>query len=339
MGVIEPGSKVLVTGASGYLASHTVEAFLNAGFPVRGTVRSAAKGEYLKELFKGKPFEYVIVPDISEEGAFDEAVKDVEGVAHTASPFHFKAIYPEELIKPAVNGTVGILESLKKNNPNIKRVVITSSIASVLDPTFPKPHTYTEKDWNNVSPKTCEEKGKDAPPQEMYRASKVLAEKAFWKWIEDEKPAFDGVVINPALILGPLIHPCDMVEDLNSSVAMVVPFTKAVPRDQVPPVAANLVDVRDCALHHVKALTVPEAGGQRFISSLGPSLANDWLLAVHKYFPDIGTVDGDPSIVESSKKAEICHDGSKAAKVLYPYRAEEETLRDTVESLRERFNL
>ena len=94
--------------------SQTVKDLLENGYKVKGTVRSKDKGEYLVNLFKGKPFEYVIVEDIGADGAFDEAVKGVDAVAHTASPFHMNAKDPQELITPAVQGTTGVLKSVQK---------------------------------------------------------------------------------------------------------------------------------------------------------------------------------------------------------------------------------
>jgi nucleoside-diphosphate-sugar epimerase len=109
--------------------SHVVRELLRAGFKVRGTVRSVSKGDYLKQLFKNEgEFEYATVADMGkvsgkqlhmelrvQEGAFDEVVKGVDAVVHTASPFHFKVKHPNELVEPAINGTVGVLRSIKKN--------------------------------------------------------------------------------------------------------------------------------------------------------------------------------------------------------------------------------
>lgn len=104
------------------------ETLVDAGLtdPLTPTLlrRFCSQGEYIVKQFPGQPFEYTIVEDIGAPDAFDEAVKGVEGVAHTASPFHLKADDPQELIRPAVNGTVGVLKSLTKNNPEVKRVVM-----------------------------------------------------------------------------------------------------------------------------------------------------------------------------------------------------------------------
>ena len=95
--------------------SQTVKDLLENGYKVRGTVRSEEKGDYLAKLFEGQPFEYVIVEDIGTDGAFDEAVKGIDAVAHTASPFHMNAKDPNELITPALQGTAGIQKSVQKN--------------------------------------------------------------------------------------------------------------------------------------------------------------------------------------------------------------------------------
>ncbi|GFZ50367.1 hypothetical protein JCM24511_08124 [Saitozyma sp. JCM 24511] len=297
MPTIKPGSLVLVTGASGFIAAHAVGAFLDEGYPVRGTVRSQDKGEYLAKLFAGKAakFEYAIVKDIVEEGAFDEAVKGVDAVAHMASPYHFDADEPDELFVPAVNGTVGVLNSLKKNNPNISRIVITSSVAAVMNSDIKPPHR------------------------------KTLAEKAFWKWIEDNKPNFDGVTINPPLVLGPIIHQVDSPDSLNTSVANFYSWiTGKHKQEELPAQGINWIDVRDCALAHIRALQVSDASG-RFICSNGPFSGNDYCL-------------GDASQREKLFSEAYFFDGSKCAKVLgIKYTPLDKCLEDMARCLKEKF--
>jgi len=342
MPAIQPGSLVLVTGASGFIAAHAVEAFLDAGFPVRGTVRSDDKGEFLKNLFKDKKqkFEYVIVKDIGEDNAFDEAVKGVDAVAHMASPFHFNAEEPSELFIPAINGTVGVLKSIKKNNPDVKRVVITSSVAAVMDSTLKPPHTFTEKDWNTISPAACEKDGKNASGSDKYRASKTLAEQAFWKFIKDEKPSFDGVTINPPLVLGPIIHPCDKPESLNTSVAAFYEWQRGNKSEEDFPALGNFVDVRDCALAHVKALTVEEAGGERFIVGAGPHSAHDWVQVLSKLYPQKQYPKFDPSVRGKLPSLAPVHDGSKAEKVLgVKYTSIDKSSEDMAKDLETKFGL
>ena len=96
MVAVSPPAKVLVTGANGYLAVWTVKKYLEAGYSVRGTVRSLSRSTFLKERFAeyGERFELVVVEDITKNGAFDEAVTGVDAITHTASPCHFNAIDP-----------------------------------------------------------------------------------------------------------------------------------------------------------------------------------------------------------------------------------------------------
>jgi len=137
MAPVSAPAKVLVTGASGFIAIWVIKSLLDQGYTVVGTVRSHSKGEYLQLLLEKDSnnkdkFSYVIVEDIQKEGAFDEAVVGIDAVEHTASPFHFKVDDPRDLIEPAVKGTVGVLESIKKYGSSVKRVVITSSAASII---------------------------------------------------------------------------------------------------------------------------------------------------------------------------------------------------------------
>jgi hypothetical protein len=97
MVAIPSPAKVLVTGANGYLATWVVKKYLEAGYSVRGTVRSLSKSAFLNDKFAryGDRFELAVVEDITKDGAFDEAVKGVDAIAHTASPFHYKATDPD----------------------------------------------------------------------------------------------------------------------------------------------------------------------------------------------------------------------------------------------------
>lgn len=155
----------------------------------------------------------------------------------------------------------------------MKRVVITSSVAAIISPRTP-PYTFTESDWNDASPKAVEEKGRKAPNGDKYSASKTLAEKAAWKFVEENEGGlgFDLSVINPPYIFGPLIHEMKSVDALNQSNAL---FLDAVVKKSAPskeesgkPVG-NFVDVRTVARAHVLALSQDVAGGERFIVSQG----------------------------------------------------------------------
>ncbi|KAG6333457.1 hypothetical protein ID866_5627, partial [Astraeus odoratus] len=282
MPVIRPPSKVLVSGANGYVAMWVVHELLEQGYAVRGTVRSAEKGEYIKKQFAkyGDKLEIVVVEDITkladtlQEGAFDRAVKGVDAIAHTASPFHFNASRPAELIGPAVQGTVGILQSTLKHGTSVKRVVITSSVGAVVRDE-PTPTTFTEKDWNLQSLEIVNEQGENAPKLAIYRASKTLAEQAAWKFVEEHKQEinWDIAVLNPPYVLGPAIHEVTDPASLNTSAKLfydhVADATKveALGNEYLSKAGACWVDVRDLGVAHRLALEKPEAGNERIIVS------------------------------------------------------------------------
>lgn len=134
----------------------------------------------------------------------------------TGKQFHFNVTDPKkQLLDPAIIGTTGVLKSIKASAPTVKRVVITSSFASIVDANKKdggKGHTYSEADWNPV---TWEDALKD--PSTGYRGSKTFAEKAAWKFLEDEKPNFTLATMCPPLVLGPIVHYLNSLDALNTS--------------------------------------------------------------------------------------------------------------------------
>ncbi|KAJ7137439.1 D-lactaldehyde dehydrogenase [Mycena crocata] len=331
MPAIQSG-KVLVSGANGFIAAWVVRALLEEGFSVRGAVRSEAKCAHLRETFAsyGDKFELVVVPDITQEGAFDEAVKGVDAIEHTASPFYLHAVNePEELIKPAIHGTLGILKSALNHGKSIKRIVVTSSCAAVLQ-VEPKPRTFSELDWNQQAPREVAELGHEAPAITKYRASKTLAERAAWDFVEQHKAeiGWDLVVINPPFVFGPTIHEVTTPDSLNTSARQFYTILTELASPATLHSGSCWVDVRDLGRAHVLALLKEAAGGERIIVSAGPYVWQDWLDAA----PDSPKYQkGTPG---SGKGAvhQIQYDASKSARVLgvTKYRGMEETVKDTV---------
>ena len=224
MVAVSSPAKVLVTGANGYLAVWVVSKYLEAGYSVRGTVRSLAKSAFLNDQFAhyGDRFELVAIEDITKDGAFDDAVRGVDAIAHTASPFHYKATHPDgtflysiygppsivnwvyaELIIPAVRGTTSILNSALKHGNTVKRFILTSSVAAIREETT-TPRVFNETNWNNAAVEAVNAKGSDAGPVVIYLASKTLAEKAAWEFVATHKSeiSWDLVAINPPYIFG-----------------------------------------------------------------------------------------------------------------------------------------
>ncbi|KAG8740258.1 methylglyoxal reductase (NADPH-dependent) gre2 [Ceratobasidium sp. 414] len=335
---------ITILGASGFIAAWICQTLLDAGYtfdlhnstnnPLRGTVRSASKGDYLVYLFNsyGEKFQYAIVKDMSEGGAFDEAVKGVDAVVHTASPCTFEADDPQELIAPAVNGTMGVLKSIEKFASQVQRVIFTSSAATIVDPTKPTGTVFTENDWNTYSVKHVEEKGKEAG-NDMYRASKVLAEKAAWAECE-RQGKWDLATIHPLVTLGPMLHEVSDPSNLNTSVGFLykVINTKEgeISQDRLLAPNTNFGDVRDVALAHLRALELPEASGERFITCLGPYTWQDVLDVLPPSYPR-GTRGAGKSVTHTR------FDSAKATRVLgIEFRSFEDTIKDTERDLRQR---
>lgn len=263
-------TSIFVTGATGFIAQHIIKELIRKGYKVVGTVRSDEKGQRLKKLLQSHNFHYEIVPDIKQQGAFDDALKkhkEVTVVLHTASPFHFDTTDPEnDLLIPAINGTKGVLKAIKENAPQVERVVITSSYASTcsspdeLDNT----HIVSESSWNDI---TWEEAIKD--PVSGYRASKSFAEKAGWDFIEKEKPRFDFSVVNPGFVFGPQAFDADIKETLNTSAEIINALLKLGANDNIPLYKGCFIDVRDVALAHISAFEKEETKSQRLLLSNG----------------------------------------------------------------------
>ncbi|MCO5584911.1 hypothetical protein L7F22_038843 [Adiantum nelumboides] len=335
MPAIGPGSLVLVTGASGFLAAHCVHQLLERGHSVRGTVRSKEKGDYLKQLFKrhGDKFQYVIAEDVEKPNVFDESIKGVDGVLHTASPFHMNAEGRalDALVNPAVNGTKNVLTSIAKEK-NVKRVIITSSFAAIFDRAkATPPQTFTEADWNESDPIQSEKEGNaQSPALNAYRASKTLAERAAWEFVEANKPSFDLATINPPFVFGPIIHQVNNPDSLNTSTAAIWQLLHGN-----KPTAANAVDVRDAAKAHVEALLRSDAGGQRFGPSYGTYTIqeiSDIIHATKLPIPEEWKKNTPKDINDS--KSPFTQDGSKSERVLgIQYHTLKQTIEDTLASL------
>lgn len=198
-----PTHRVLLTGANGFLGSHILKQLLDhPNTSVRAVVRSDSKVETVKKDFsKYENLDFAIVPDITAPNAFHEALSSSDTpfslVIHSASPFLYKAVSDNrQFLDPAVHGTTEILKSVKAVAPSVKRVVITSSFASVSDLSHQDRmvgKTYTDDDWNPITWDEALTGEKGA----AYQGSKKFAEEAAWKFVKDEKPQFDLATICP----------------------------------------------------------------------------------------------------------------------------------------------
>ncbi|KAL6854480.1 NAD(P)-binding protein [Trichoderma novae-zelandiae] len=259
---------LLVTGANGFVAQHIINEALARGYNVRGTVRSASSAAKVRPVFAshGPSFSVVIVPELNDKDLYAPAFADtpapVTGVINVAAPFSLKVKDPlVELLDPAVECAISVLEATRQFGPNVRRVVNTSSFACNLDLSqgYRPGYTYTEKDWNPMS----REQAAKADNATAYCASKALAEKAMWNWVETEKPSFSLTAINPPWVFGPHLNPISDLSHLNESSEAL---WRLVGAKEVPPVDfGGFADVRLVAKAHLEAFERPEAAGERFL--------------------------------------------------------------------------
>jgi nucleoside-diphosphate-sugar epimerase len=210
---------VLVTGATGFIGAHVVDNLLERGIKVRAATRSLKKGEILKQARPqyASQLDIVQVGEFSEAASFEDAIKNVTGVIHVASPFSYSVQDNEkELVRPAIAGVRAILEAAA-STPIVRRIVITSSFASVIDVNrrAPPRFTYTGADWNPLSYE--ETVAKETSAVVAYRGSKKFAELEAWKFIEERNPGFDIVTLCPPMTFGPVVHPVASLQELNES--------------------------------------------------------------------------------------------------------------------------
>ncbi|KAI5681503.1 hypothetical protein M9H77_02731 [Catharanthus roseus] len=243
------GKVVAVTGASGYIASWLVKLLLERGYTVKASVRDPndpKKTEHLLSLDGARERLHLFQADLLEEGSFDTVVDGCEGVFHTASPVLFTVSDPQaELVEPAVKGTLSVLRSCAKVQP-IKRIVLTSSTAAIAFNKQLKADVVVDESWFS-DPSYCEEH------KQWYVLSKTLAEDAAWKFTKEH--GIDMVVINPGLVIGPLLQP-------SASFSSGVILNLVNGAESFPNAVFRWTDVRDVAKAHILGLEVPTASGR-----------------------------------------------------------------------------
>lgn len=327
---------VLLTGASGFIGAHVLDQLLKS-YRVRIVVRSEAKGQpilkqYSKEVAE-KKLEHVIVSDMYSANNFGSAMKGITYVVHVASPFPpydgSVTDNQKQIIDPAIGMTLSVLEAAAKES-TVKRVVITSSFAAIIDIPAGGPyrnHTYTEEDWNPFDLKDL----KGAEQSKAYAISKKVAEKSAWEYIEKNKPGYDLVTMNPPVVWGPLLHATEGNLNTSAQYGWIIVDAKELPGDRVP----FAVDVRDLATAHVNALSTKEAGGHRFlISSPGYWSYQALSEQVRKQFPALASriPKGNPG--QDIKKPIAVLDSSKAEKILgVTLRPWQESVKDMFEQI------
>ncbi len=251
--------RVLVTGATGFIAQHCILQLLEEGYRVRGTARSADRGDEAAAILTphlskhaqerlADDFE-ILVADLRADEGWDDAMKECRYVLHVASPLPWTIPKDEnDLIIPAREGTLRVLRSASR--AGVQRVVLTSSISAVAYGQD-RDHVFDESDWSNVEDSRLS----------AYDKSKTLAERAAWEYMDSaaSDSTMDLVVINPGLVLGPLLS-----KEWSLSAELIIKMmNRAVPA--IPDLRMVMIDVRDVAAAHLKAMTSAPASGQRFL--------------------------------------------------------------------------
>ncbi|KAI0082031.1 D-lactaldehyde dehydrogenase [Panus rudis PR-1116 ss-1] len=344
MPAVQSGSKVLVTGANGFVAVWLVRKLLQDGYYVRGTIRSPTKGDYLKKLFRAfeDRLELVVIPDFLKDGAFDDAVKDVDAIEHTASPYTIAIDDPADVIEPAVKGTLGVLHSVLKHGNKVKRVVITSSTGAVFHP-VDKHTVFTENDWNYPAIDEVKAKGKDAPGFSKYFASKTMAERAAFDFYDRIKTSvdWDMITIEPPYIFGPIMNEVSDVSSANTSLIELYHtlLKSAKTPDELKTMGHAWIDVRDVALAHVRAIQRPEAEGRVIISAgsfIWQEIVNVARAIDPHPYPTAAFAPGNSSFRAKKEDYFVNYDTSKAENVLSMtrYITLEESIKDTLEDFK-----
>ncbi len=267
---------VLLTGVSGFIASHIAIQLLDKGYQVVGTLRSMSRAEELKQTLAGYTPNIALLrlveADLLDEQVWDELTRNVDYVQHVASPFpRTLPRRDEDLTIPAVNGTLNVLKAAARNG--VKRVVLTSSSGAV---TYGVENsrrfgTFNENDW------TDETNLADTSP---YYRSKTLAEKAAWDFMKTSKTSMELAVICPGANLGPVLE-----KDFGTTANIVL----SIMSGQAPAlfrIGYDIVDVRSTAELHIRAMEAKEAAGQRFTASAGYLTFKDIAAILREKYPN-----------------------------------------------------
>ncbi len=269
--------KILVTGATGYIAKHIVLKLLERGDQVVGSVRNLSREEELRDTMRthlSDPAKVenlsVVALNLDADDGWQNAMAGIDAVLHTASPFPLEQPKDEnDLIRPAVDGALRALRAAHAGG--IGRVVITSSSVAVMTGTKPSQGTlYTEDDWSST------ESGEASP----YAKSKTLAERAAWDFVAGEGQGIELTTINPVFVMG------DPLDANYGTSIRVIERILAAKDPMIPNIGFPTVDVRDVAEAHIRALDAPQVSGKRVIVADRFLWFRDMALAIQDALPD-----------------------------------------------------
>ena len=255
------GETVLVTGGSGFVGAYCILQLLNAGYRVRTTVRSLTREGEVRAMLKvggavpGEALSFTAA-DLESDAGWPAAVAGCAFVLHVASPFPARAPkHEDELIVPARDGALRVLRAAR--DAGVKRLVLTSSFAAVGYGHASTDRRFSEGDWTDPTGRRLG----------AYVKSKTLAESAAWDFIARDGGALELAVVNPVVVFGPVLGP-----DFSTSVQLLrLLMDGRMPR--CPRLFFGIVDVRDVADLHLRAMIDPAAKGERFLAVAGASLS------------------------------------------------------------------
>jgi dihydroflavonol-4-reductase len=242
---------VLVSGGSGYIAGFLIRQLVTEGWRVRATVRSLAKESAVRQLLAvdNSRLEF-FAADLNADAGWAEAMAGCSHVVHVASPLPTGVPKDaNELIAPARDGALRALRAAQL--AGVKRFVMTSSVAAISYGRGRGVHHFTEADWTLL----------DKPGISPYIQSKTIAERAARDWVAKEGAGIEFCTINPSVVLGPVWS-----RDYSASVVIVKKLLDGS-MGACPDIGFGVVDVRDVADLHVRALSAPGMAGERFIAS------------------------------------------------------------------------
>ncbi|MFO1082029.1 MAG: NAD-dependent epimerase/dehydratase family protein [Reyranellaceae bacterium] len=247
--------RILVTGGSGYIATFCIARLLDEGFAVRATVRAASRGAEVRRTVaavRGCDAEIEIAAaDLTADAGWAAAAADCDGVLHVASPLPSQNPKNDgDLVGPARDGALRVLTAAR--DAGARRVVMTSSTAAVAYGHGGRTAPGTEADWSDAG---------NRADTSAYERSKTLAERAAWDWLAREGGSLELVTVCPGAVLGPVAG-----RDFSASIDIVRKLLDgSLPG--LPRMGWPLVDVRDIADLHLRALTTQGVAGRRFIGA------------------------------------------------------------------------